>query len=68
MSPSNRTIAAPVLISGAGPIGMTVALEPALHGVRSILVERNPHTTTYPKMDLTNIRSMELFNRLGLRR
>jgi len=56
----------PVLISGAGPVGMTLALELASHGVRSTLVERNPQTTTFPKMDLTNIRSMELFHRLGL--
>jgi 2-polyprenyl-6-methoxyphenol hydroxylase-like FAD-dependent oxidoreductase len=56
----------PVLISGAGPIGMTLALELATHGVRSTLVERNPHTTTFPKMDLTNIRSMELYHRLGI--
>src|SRR5436190_24061701 len=58
--------AAPVLIAGAGPIGMTLALELALHGVRTALVERNPHTTTFPKMDLTNVRSMELFSRLGI--
>jgi 2-polyprenyl-6-methoxyphenol hydroxylase-like FAD-dependent oxidoreductase len=57
---------APVLISGAGPVGMTLALELASHGVRSALVERNPHTTTFPKMDLTNVRSMELYKRLDL--
>jgi FAD-dependent monooxygenase len=45
---------------------MTLALELSMHGVRSILVERLPHTTTFPKMDLTNIRSMELYHRLGL--
>lgn len=61
-----RTPSAPVLVAGAGPVGMTLALELAHHGVRTILVERNPHTTTYPKMDLTNVRSMELFKRLGI--
>jgi 2-polyprenyl-6-methoxyphenol hydroxylase-like FAD-dependent oxidoreductase len=45
---------------------MTLALELARHGVRSILVERNPSTTRHPKMDLTNGRSMELYRRLGL--
>src|SRR3954468_22276796 len=45
---------------------MTLALELAAHGVRSTLVERNPHTTTFPKMDLTNVRSMELYHRLRL--
>lgn len=56
----------PVLIAGGGPVGMTLALNLARYGVRSVLVERNPHTTRHPKMDLTNGRSMELFHRLGL--
>ena len=56
----------PILIAGAGPVGMTLALSLARLGVRSMLVERNPETTKYPKMDITNVRSMELFRRLGL--
>jgi 2-polyprenyl-6-methoxyphenol hydroxylase-like FAD-dependent oxidoreductase len=59
-------IETPVLIAGGGPVGMTLALELARYGVRSVLVERNPTTTRHPKMDLTNGRSMELFKRLGL--
>jgi 2-polyprenyl-6-methoxyphenol hydroxylase-like FAD-dependent oxidoreductase len=56
----------PVLIAGGGPVGMTLALNLARYGVRSLLVERNPTTTRHPKMDLTNGRSMELYRRLGL--
>jgi 2-polyprenyl-6-methoxyphenol hydroxylase-like FAD-dependent oxidoreductase len=59
-------IEVPVLIAGGGPVGMTLSLELAHHGVRSLLAERNPSTTRHPKMDLTNGRSMELFRRLGL--
>lgn len=59
-------IETPVLIAGGGPVGMTLALNLARYGVRSILVERNPETTRHPKMDLTNGRSMELFHRLGI--
>lgn len=55
-----------VLIAGGGPVGMTLALNLARYGVRSMLVERNPETTRHPKMDLTNGRSMELFHRLGI--
>jgi 2-polyprenyl-6-methoxyphenol hydroxylase-like FAD-dependent oxidoreductase len=61
-----RVIDVPVLIAGGGPVGMTLALELARYGVRSVLVERNPATTRFPKMDLTNGRAMELFRRLGL--
>ncbi len=56
----------PVLIAGGGPVGMTLARALALHGVRCLLVERNPSTTRHPKMDITNGRSMELFRRLDL--
>src|SRR5690554_1113925 len=55
-----------VLIAGGGPVGMTLAVELARYGVKSILVERNSTTTRHPKMDLTNGRSMELFRRLGI--
>lgn len=55
-----------VVIAGGGPVGMVLALELSLHGVKSTLVEESPHTTTFPKMDLTNSRSMELLDRLGL--
>ena len=55
----------PVLIAGAGPVGLTLALELEHHGVDALLVERNTTTTRHPKMDITNGRSMELFHRLG---
>ena len=56
----------PILIAGGGPVGMTLALALARLGVQSMLVERNSDTTKHPKMDITNVRSMELFRRLGL--
>ncbi|MEV0358094.1 FAD-dependent monooxygenase [Nocardia sp. NPDC050697] len=56
----------PVLIAGGGPVGLTLALTLARHGVAAMLVERNPTTTSHPKMDITNGRSMELFRHLGV--
>jgi 2-polyprenyl-6-methoxyphenol hydroxylase-like FAD-dependent oxidoreductase len=56
----------PVLIVGGGPVGMTLARDLARREVNCMLVERNPTTTRHPKMDITNVRSMELFRRLGL--
>ena len=55
-----------VLVVGAGPVGLTLALELAHHGVDVIVVERNASTTQHPKMDVTNGRSMELYRRLGV--
>ena len=55
-----------VLIAGGGPVGMTLACELSRRGIECMLVERNPTTTRYPKMDITNARSMELFRRLAL--
>ena len=56
----------PVLIAGAGPVGMTLALDLAFRGVACVIVEKNHTTTSHPKMDITNGRSMELFRRIGL--
>lgn len=55
-----------VLIAGGGPVGLLVAKVLSHHGVRSALFERNKTTTRWPKMDLTNPRSMEMFRRLGI--
>jgi 2-polyprenyl-6-methoxyphenol hydroxylase-like FAD-dependent oxidoreductase len=59
-------IETPVLIAGGGPVAMTLALNLARYGNRSIVVERNTTTTRHPKMDLTNGRSMELFKRASV--
>jgi FAD-dependent monooxygenase len=56
----------PVLIAGAGPVGLVLAQELRHHGVPCVIVERNLDTTRWPKMDITNCRSMELLRRLGL--
>jgi 2-polyprenyl-6-methoxyphenol hydroxylase-like FAD-dependent oxidoreductase len=56
----------PILIVGAGPAGLIAALQLARHGTKCMLVERNPDTTKWPKMDITNCRSMELLRRLGV--
>ncbi|KIW44404.1 uncharacterized protein PV06_02876 [Exophiala oligosperma] len=55
-----------VLIIGAGPVGLCLARVLAEYDVKSVVLERNGTTTRWPKMDLTNSRSMELFRRLGL--
>ena len=56
----------PVLIVGAGPAGLVTALGLARHGVRSILVERHPGTSIYPRATAVSLRSMEIFRGYGL--
>ena len=55
-----------VLVVGAGPVGLTLALELDRRGIKTLLVERNDSTTQHPKMDITNCRSMELYRRIGI--
>ncbi|KAJ0306611.1 hypothetical protein COL516b_004404 [Colletotrichum fioriniae] len=55
-----------IVIAGGGPIGLLLARVLSFYGVKSKLFERNKTTTKWPKMDLTNARSMEIFRKLGL--
>ncbi|RFU33162.1 hypothetical protein B7463_g3162, partial [Scytalidium lignicola] len=55
-----------VFIAGGGPVGLTLATSLSYFGIKSVVLERNKSTTRWPKMDLTNARSMEFFRRLGL--
>lgn len=57
---------APVIIVGAGPVGMVLAYQLDRLNVPCLIAEQNLETTKWPKMDLTNSRSMELLRYLGL--
>jgi FAD-dependent monooxygenase len=61
-----QTLETPVLIAGAGPTGLVLASVLSHYGINCVLVERNTHTTRFPKMDVTNGASMELLRRLGV--
>ncbi len=50
---------APVLIVGAGPVGLGLALELAYRNVRSILIEQSDGVVRYSKMGHISVRSME---------
>lgn len=50
----------PVLILGAGPVGLGAALELARCNVPSILIERNERTSWHPKTRNFNTRTMEI--------
>jgi 2-polyprenyl-6-methoxyphenol hydroxylase-like FAD-dependent oxidoreductase len=55
-----------VLIVGAGPTGLTLAIDLGRRGVRSILVEQKEQPAFLPKMERVNARSMEIYRRMGL--
>src|SRR6267378_2382218 len=55
-----------VLIVGAGPVGLTLAIDLGRKGVRCTLIERKEAPEFLPKMERCNARSMEIFRRMGL--
>ena len=58
---------APVAIVGGGPVGMALAIDLALRGVRSLVLELRSESQMYPaRANLTNVRSMEHFRRWGI--
>ena len=56
----------PVLIAGAGPVGLTLALDLAWRGVPSLLVEPLTEVHPHPRAISIGVRTMEHFRRLGL--
>jgi 2-polyprenyl-6-methoxyphenol hydroxylase-like FAD-dependent oxidoreductase len=55
-----------VLIVGAGPTGLTLAIDLGKRGVRCALIEQKEKPAFLPKMERINARSMEIYRRLGL--
>jgi 2-polyprenyl-6-methoxyphenol hydroxylase-like FAD-dependent oxidoreductase len=56
----------PVLIVGAGPVGLALAGDLGWRGIACTLVERGDGTIEQPKMDLVGIRTMEFCRRWGI--
>ncbi len=55
-----------VLVVGAGPVGLVLAIDLARRGVRVQLIEGNAACRQLPKMERCNARTMEMFRRMGL--
>jgi len=55
-----------VLVVGAGPVGLTLAVDLGRRGVRCTLIEQKPAPEFLPKMERCNARTMEIFRRMGL--
>jgi 2-polyprenyl-6-methoxyphenol hydroxylase-like FAD-dependent oxidoreductase len=55
-----------VVIVGAGPVGLTLAVDLGLRGIRCILLEKKSEPQFLPKMERCNARTMEMYRRIGL--
>jgi 2-polyprenyl-6-methoxyphenol hydroxylase-like FAD-dependent oxidoreductase len=62
----SQTLQAQVLIVGAGPVGLTLAMDLARRGIRVLVAETRHHgEPPPPKCNHISARSMEVFRRLG---
>ena len=55
-----------VIVVGAGPIGLSTAIELANHGVRSVILDDNDRVATGSRAICWSKRSLEIFDRLGI--
>src|SRR5665811_2321943 len=55
-----------VVVVGAGPTGLTLALLLARAGISSTLVEKNAQPQAHPAACILNTRTMEVFREIGV--
>ena len=60
-----RGLKAPVVIVGAGPIGMTAALTLAQYGIRSVLLDRKPTFNDGSRATCVSRSSMQILQQIG---
>ncbi|MFI7634270.1 FAD-dependent monooxygenase [Nonomuraea sp. NPDC049400] len=56
----------PVLIVGAGPVGLSTAVFLGRHGIRTLVVEKRGETSMLPRAPGLQARTMEIFRAAGL--
>src|SRR5258708_24386047 len=54
------------VVVGAGAVGLTLAIDLGRRGAWALLIEKDPTTKQYPKMDRSNARTMEFYRRIGI--
>jgi 2-polyprenyl-6-methoxyphenol hydroxylase-like FAD-dependent oxidoreductase len=65
-SDEKGTMDTQVLIVGAGPVGLTLAVDLGMKGVKCTLIEQKEAPQFLPKMERCNARTMEIYRRMGL--
>jgi 3-(3-hydroxy-phenyl)propionate hydroxylase len=63
---TSRLAHTPVLIVGAGPIGLAAAVDLALHGIKSIIIDDNNVVSVGSRAICWAKRTLEIFDRLGI--
>ena len=66
MPQSSEAIETQVLVVGAGPVGLSLAIELGLRGIAGTLVEQRSRTGAQPRAKTTNVRSMQHMRRWGV--
>src|SRR5712675_109400 len=61
-----RETKTPVLVVGAGPVGLALAGDLGWRGIPCLLIEQSDGSIYQPRMDLVGIRTMEFCRRWGL--
>ena len=66
LPPMTRSLETPVLIIGAGPVGLALALDLGWRGVACTLIEQTDGVVEHSKIGHIAVRTMEFFRRWGI--
>lgn len=66
MTDTNAAYHTEVLVVGAGPVGLALAIELGRLGIKVLSVEQNERVGVQPRAKTTNVRSMEHMRRWGI--
>ena len=61
-----QSVRTDIVIAGAGPVGLVLALELGMRGVRCILLNDQATTARHPKANAVSSRTKEHLRRLGV--
>src|SRR5437763_15351178 len=64
--PSMDSSEIPVIVAGAGPVGLSLSLALARHGVRSVVLEKEPALRPYSRALGILTRTLEIFRCWGV--
>ena len=63
---TEEVLSTPVAIVGAGPVGLSLALDLAWRGIDAVVLEKEDGHVTHPRAGFVSVRTMELFRRWGI--